>query len=1058
MGNNYTIYHLHSMLSNATTNIDSVTKYEDHIEKAKRLGMKSIAFSEHGNIFEWVNKKLAVDEAGMKYIHAMEAYITMTLDEKVRDNYHCVLIARNYEGVKELNRLFTASYNRNDNHFYYVPRISLEELEASSDNIIITTACLGGALNSKCNTDKERFRRFCINNKTRVFLEIQHHMDAEQVEHNKYLYGLSKQYGIPLIAGTDTHSLNELHAKGRSMLQKGNKISFDNESSWDLVFRTYDELCAAYKVQNALPKEVYLEAIENTNLMADMVEPFELDMSHKYPNVFENPEEKFRDIVQKAAESHPYAIKRHGAEAISKRIDEELAAYNKTGATNYMLLKDYLTQWERRNGIFCGPGRGSVSGSEIAYLLHITEMDSMKFDLNFFRFINPDRISLADIDTDYGAVDRERVKSFLLDDKLDLPNIKTAEIITFNTIAKKGSIRDIGRALNIPLDEVGRICDTVGDDGTVDDRVRAKYSELFDYVDIVSGTIKSIGSHPCGVLIADRDIESEIGICSTSGSKYPVTCLNMKELDVLNWVKWDVLGLDNVALINETCRMIGIDILTPDNVDLEDMNVWRSIRDNTTCIFQFESGQASNYLRRFMSDETIAKAKQRNPNFSMIKWMSFANGLLRPACASYRDEVADGKVYDNGLKELNDFLMLESGHVCMQETIMKFLVQFCGYSNSESDSVRRGIAKKKGTDKLLPEIERRFIEYTSSKYGISKEDCAEVIKPFIQVIMDASAYAFSWNHSDAYSCIGYICGYLRYYYPVEFVATALNVFAENQEKTANIIEYAQERNIKILPPRFGYSQSTYTVDKESGSIYKGIASIKYMNAQTASELYEIAKLKPKTFMDVLKLVKQSSTDSRQLDILIQLDFFSEYGNAKELAAINWYFTYFKGGQIKKVSKDKIDTPELKDMISRNGTDRNKDGVVLKSYTISDPDALLAVAESYVRSQGFDDYDLQTKIRQQMDVLGYVDLTTNKDVDRRRLLVTDIHPLKGKRDGEIWGYAAFARSIGTGKSSRLTVRDDVYNREPFKVGDIVYAFKVTKNKTGYWYLDCFRIEV
>jgi DNA polymerase-3 subunit alpha len=933
----------------------------------------------------------------------------------------------------------------------------MDELEATSENILMTTACLGGALNSSNEPDKERFRRFCINNKDRVYLEIQHHHDAEQAAYNQYLYGLHKQYGVPLIAGTDTHALNDKHFAGRAMLQRGNKIAFENESSWDLVFKTYDELCAAYKKQNCLPSEVWLEAIENTNRMADRVEPFSLDVSHKYPNVFENPSKLFRETALKAAYAHPYAMKRHGEDTILKRIDEELAVYDKTGATTYMLLKNYLTTWEREKGIFCGPGRGSVSGSEIAYLLHITEMDAMLFDLNFFRFMNPDRISLADVDTDYGAEDRERVKSFLLDDHLNLPNVRTAEIITFNTIAQKGSIRDIGRALDIPLGEIGKICDAVGDDGVVDAKVSAKYPELFEYVKIVAGTIKSVGSHPCGVLIADRDIESEIGICSTSGSKYPVTCLNMKELDALNWVKWDVLGLDNVALINDTCKMAGIERLTPDNVDLEDMDVWRSIRDDTTCIFQFESGQASNYLRRFMSDETLAKAKARNQNFSMIKWMSFANGLLRPACASYRDDVADGHVYDNGLNELNDFLSLEAGHVCMQETIMKFLVEFCGYSQSESDNVRRGIAKKKGTEKLLPEIESRFIEFASAKYGVSKAKCAEVIKPFIQVIMDASSYAFSWNHSDAYSCIGYICGYLRYYHPVEFVATALNVFAANQEKTASIMEYAQVRNIKILPPRFGYSQATYTVDNESKSIYKGIASIKYMNAQIANELYEMAKNKPKTFMDVLKLVSESSMDSRQLEILIQLDFFREYGNAKELYMINGHFDFYKGGKCKTIKKDKI-PPEMVEIIARHATDKNAKGQELKSYTIVDIDGLLEDSETYVRGLEIDDYDLQTKIKQQMDVLGYVDLTTNRPEDRRRLLIADLYPLKSNKDGAIWGYAAFTRSIGTGKSARLTVRAGAYNTEPFKVGDIIYAYEVSKNKSGYWYLDSFQIDI
>ena len=184
------------------------------------------------------------------------------------------------------------------------------------------------------------------------------------------------------------------------------------------------------------------------------------------------------------------------------------------------------------------------------------------------------------------------------------------------------------------------------------------------------------------------------------------------------------------------------------------------------------------------------------------------------------------------------------------------------------------LQKKKGTETLLPEIEARFIEHTSCKYKISKEKCADVIKPFLQVILDASLYAFSWNHSDPYSCIGYICGYLRYYYPIEFIATALNVFSDKQEKTASIMEYAQTKNIKVLPPRFGYSRAQYTVNKGEGTIYKGIASIKYMNSAIADELISIYEQKPSTFMDALKMIAKSTTNSRQLDILIRLDFFS----------------------------------------------------------------------------------------------------------------------------------------------------------------------------------------
>ena len=385
MEDNYVIYHLHSDLSNGVTNVDSVTKFEQYIERAKECGMKAMGFSEHGSVFEWWHKKCAIEEAGMKYIHGVEAYLTESLDEKVRDNYHCVLIAKNYDGVLELNRLVSKSFNRNDNHFYYVPRISFDELFRASENIIITTACVGGVLGKASEPVQNNFIRFLQKNKERTFLEIGHHIDEKQTIYNKRLVDLSRETGIRLVAGTDTHVLNAEHERGRSILQASKNIHFDGEDKWDLKFKSYDELVSAYEYQGALPEDVYTEAIKNTNAMADMVEPFSMDRGTKYPHIYENSEAEFEKKVYAAIDTHPYALKNHKREDIEKVVSEELEVYKATKSIDFMLLQTYLREWEKDNGIQCGYGRGSVSGSMIAYLLGITQMDSMRFGLNFFR-------------------------------------------------------------------------------------------------------------------------------------------------------------------------------------------------------------------------------------------------------------------------------------------------------------------------------------------------------------------------------------------------------------------------------------------------------------------------------------------------------------------------------------------------------------------------------------------------------------------------------------------------------------------------------------------------
>lgn len=356
-----------------------------YIERAKECGMKALGFSEHGSIFEWWHKKCAIEAAGMKYIHGIEAYLTETLDEKVRDNYHCVLMARNYDGFLELNSMISRSFNRNDNHFYYVPRISFEELFNSSDNIIVTTACIGGVLGKGEERTKSKYINFLRQNKHRCFIEIGHHPDVKQIAYNQEMVGLSKSIGVPLIAGTDTHVLNARHEKGRSILQLSKNIRFDGEDSWDLKFKTYDELIDAFEKQDAIPNNVFLEAIENTNRLADMVESFSLDCETKYPHIYKNPEQTFTEKVYKSIDTHPYALKNHSREEIKKVVDSEIEVYKATKSIDFMLLQTYLREWEKEHGIQCGYGRGSVSGSMVAYLLGITQMDSMRFGLNFFR-------------------------------------------------------------------------------------------------------------------------------------------------------------------------------------------------------------------------------------------------------------------------------------------------------------------------------------------------------------------------------------------------------------------------------------------------------------------------------------------------------------------------------------------------------------------------------------------------------------------------------------------------------------------------------------------------
>lgn len=1062
MDKKYFVYHLHSDYSSCTTNIDSVTKVDMYIKRAKELGMTALAFSEHGNIFNWYEKKTKIEEVGMKYVHAIEMYITETISEKIRDNYHCILIAKNYEGFLEINKLVSISNNRNDGHFYYRPRITIDELLNVSDNIIITSACLASILHNGNEKLQKKYIEYFAEHNDRCFLEIQHHNIKEQIEYNRTLFELSQKYGIKLITGTDTHSLNELYAKARLIEQKAHKTSFPEEESWDLTFKTYDELVIAYQNQGSLPIDVVLEAIENTNLVEDMVKEFSIDKNPKYPKLYDNAIEKFTKSICDAVNTHPYILKSHTKEEVVKRIEEEIPVYQSTNTIDFMMFQKFVRDWEHSNGIYTGAGRGSVSGSLIAYILGITDMDSLKFDLKFFRFLNPGRVTNCDVDSDYYEPDRNKVRDFLL----TYDKIKSAEIAAFGTIAMKGAIRDVGRALEIPLEEVSQICNSLllneKKEFYAPDKLKKQYPELFKWVDVLTGVIVSVGTHPAGVLCATRPIDEEIGLFSLGTTEHLVSSLDMYGLDACMWTKLDCLGLDNVGIINETCKLAGIDRITPDNIDLEDMEVWEDIAQDTSMIFQWESSLASNVAQRLLSKEVISKIKKELPNVKILKIFSFGNALLRPCGASIRDEVSNGRIIKTGVKDIDELLAPELGNCVVQESFMSFVMQFCGFTLNEADKLRKSVAKKKSDllNEIIPTIKKGFIEHSQQKYNLSDKKVDEILDPIIQCITDASRYAFSWNHSDAYSFIGYACGWLRHYYPLEFVTTCLNVWSDKEDKTALVIDYANRHNIKINQPKFRYSRATYYMDKENNSIYKGIASIKGLNSSCAEELFNLRNNQYEDFISLLKDIKEHvSIRKDQLKTLIILDFFSEFGNSHELDFINNLFsTKFKYGSAKMIKKSSLENEDnvFEDIIKRFSRETKT------QYVIEDMNSLLKEMESYVKYLNFTEYPIKYKIDYQMEYLGYISFKTDKPQDRNRLLVLDVKPLKTKDKSKVWAYAISEISIGSGKVSEFIVYAKTYHQLEIMKNDIIIAERKDLVKKEYngrvsWYLNKYRIE-
>lgn len=1089
MEKNYVVYHLHSDLSNGVTNIDSVTKYNEYIDYAKSLGMKAMAFSEHGSVLEWVHKKNAIEKAGMKYIHAEEFYVTKELYQypddtelcesllgtypeeaqkeieeflegnkfQVRDNYHCVLIAKNYEGVKEINALSSKAFAR-DGHFYYQPRISFEELINTSDNILITTACIGGILASGTPDIQEEFLNFLVKNKDRCYLEIQHHCDDMQIKYNQYLAKISTQYGIPLIAGTDTHSLNDEHMRGRAIMQRSKDVKFDSESAWDMTFKSYDELIAAYEKQFAIAKDVYLKAIEETNRMADRIEEFYLDYSYKYPKLYEDSLAEIKKKIVSGIKWRGIDKKKNYKE-YQDRIVYELKTYIHNNALDFMLLEeDYKTEL-RKDGVKYGYSRGSVSGSLIAYLLGITEVDPIRFNLNFERFMNEERVSLADIDSDWFKEDRWKVREYLFNRE----KLYCCNIITFNTVKMKGAIKDVGRALGMTPQETQALSNLVQEDENkhefVEEKYRLQYQELFEYVDIVVGTITSLGRHAAGLVVSPYPVEDVFGTLYISSDEKPISQINMKEIDSLNFVKLDVLGLDCVGLIYKTCEAAGIPFLTPDNLDFNDEEVWEDIAKDTTLIFQFESDFAGSYLRDILRPQVIKKIKEKNPNLSYIDLMSMANGAIRPAGESYRTKLAAGIYRDNGNDALNKFLAPTLGFLVYQEQIIEFLHRFCGFTMGEADIVRRHFSKKTGTETDIPIIKdggymnnidgkksehyiKGFIKTMKDDYGVDQVDAEQIIESFLQVIMDASNYLFSKNHADPYSFLGFACGYLRHYYPLETLTTALNIYASDDEKSLKIKDYVISKGYEILPIQFRKSKAEYQFDKNSNSIYQGISSIKFCNEKIADELFELGKNNYANFFELLfDINEKTSVNSKQLMILTGLNFFKEFGENKYLLKLIEYFDKFAFK--KQINKKKLEELGVTEFLMKKYS--GKETATL--FKELDNIGILCELSRQVENKAM---GIIESMKFEKEYLGSI-MYTNPKVSLLYYMVTDFKTYKDTTKPYIT-----ARQIRTGKEVKTRIKQGkIFKENPFgqwsvlKINEFSQEFKKRPNAEGKW---------
>ena len=927
---NYVCYHLHTELSL----LDSCTNFKLYVDMAKELGQTAICFTEHSNIYNWIEKKMYCKEQNIKYLHGVECYLTEKLfhtneetgeQTKVRDNYHTILIAKNYAGFQELNTLVDLSTQ--DDHFYYKPRLTFEEFKNISSNIIKISACLASPLNKL--RDESLIKYY-------DYLEVQPHANSQdQKEYNQWLYQMSVKHNKPLIAGTDTHNLDKYKAECRSILQRAKHIIFTNEDEFDLTYKSYDELVEMFDKQGALPSDVYLAAIENTNVMAASVEEFELDTSFKYPKLYEDEEKVFKQRINKMyQEKLKKGIIKNDPRYV-EQIREEMRVFKKIGMVGFMLFMSELICWCWDNGIPIGPCRGSVGGSVIAYITDIIDVDPIVWNTVFSRFCNEHRTEIGDIDVDIAPTQRHLVYEHIID---KFGSDKTAYILAIGTISDKGTIDEIGRALNYPLDDVAQIKREYEADP---EATKQKYTELFYYFDGLVNTAISQSMHPAGIVVAPLTLPDNYGTFWQDGKR--IMMINMEEIHEVSLVKYDLLGLKNVEIIKDTCKLAGIPYPKSHTINWEDQNVWADMITAPAGIFQFEGDYAFKMLKEFVPHK--------------INDMSMVNAALRPSGASYRDRLLAHEVNKNPSEIIDELLKDNLGFLIYQEDTIAFLQNICGLSGGDADNVRRAIGRKQ-KDRLeaaMPEILEGYCKMSPKPRDVAEQEAKE----FLQIIEDSSNYQFGFNHSTGYSMIGYLCAYMRYYYPEEFIAAYLNN-ANNEDDIRYGTELARVKNITIHPIKFRHSGAEYTVDKETHSLYKGCSSVKFLSADMAEQLYSMRNQHFDSFTDLLSVFPGNS---KQLSILIRLNYFSEFGGNLRLLKIAELYDKYNGKKVLK--KEKLELPiEIVEKYAKSSTE--------KQYRFEE-EGMTAMLSELCSLVPDEQLPILAQIEAQNTFLGYIDL-------------------------------------------------------------------------------------
>lgn len=887
--------------------LDGAAKIDGLVRRAKELGYDSLAITDHGVMYGVIEFYETCLREGIKPILGCEVYVSpgSRFDREVGKGddryYHLVLLAENDLGYHNLSKIVTRGFTEG---FYYKPRVDMEVLEKYHEGIIALSACLAGEVATKLRKGdydgaKETAVRYRnIFGEENYFLEMQDHGIPEQATVNAGIMRLSKELGIPMVVTNDSHYIYAEDWEAHDVLlciQTNHKVQDENRMRYEggqFYLKSKEEMAELFPYA--------LEALENTHKIAERCNVNIVFGEQKVPR-FDVPEgytaEEYLDHLvyegmQKKygltyEESGEMAEGTHGYE-VRQRIDYELSVIKSMGFVDYFLIVWDFIHFAKSQGIAVGPGRGSAVGSVVAYCLDITTIEPLQYNLLFERFLNPERVSMPDIDIDFCYIRRQEVIDYCV---RKYGEECVTQIIAYQTMGARNVIRDVGRAMDLPY----AVCDSLAKaipaekDVTIDIALKTskdfrdmyegsdEIKKLVDIARKLEGLPRNAGMHAAGVVIGREAIE-EYAPLSVGAEGAVVTQFEKNTVEHLGMLKMDFLGLRTATVVQDTVKLVkqttgkDIDI---DNIDYDDPNILGLMgQGKTEGMFQLESEGMRNFMMKLKPqslDDVIAGV-----------------ALFRPGPMQFIDDYIRGKenreLVNYDTPELEEILEPTYGCIIYQEQVMQIVMKLAGYTLGRSDLVRRAMAKKKPEEM---EKERHNFVYGNKELNVpgcvANGISETVANKIFDEMMKFAEYAFNKSHSVAYAVLAAQTAYLKYYYPVEFMAALMSSVIDNNGKVAKYISVCKQMGVEVLPPDINEGVAKFSIS--NGKIRYGLSGIKSVGGAVVDRI-EAERTKNGSFKDLrdfLTRMPSKDTNKKTVEALILSGAFDDMGaNRKQM--------------------------------------------------------------------------------------------------------------------------------------------------------------------------------